>query len=227
LDEALGGGLPEGYVLLLEGGPGTMRSSLAFWILAHAATNEARRGIFLAFEESAASMFGQMTSLGVPLPATSERLIIADPAQLARLVRGGKQDWLDALRRIVEPLQKDGLSLLVIDPLASLDGVARFRERPAELLRLFDWLRDSGLTSIIVADHSEADVVARDGRVLHEADFLSDGIVQLRLAPVGEHDVERRLRILKLRGVRHLTDEFALFAGPGRLEVSPVKGRPS
>jgi len=219
LDGLLGGGFPEGSVVLFEGGPGTMKSSLALWVLAHNAANDARRGVYLSFEESAGSLFQQMSSLGMPLKDASDRLVIADPAQLTRAVRSGGQDWLDALRRIVEPLRKDGLSLFVLDSLGSLDGLVRFRERPHELLRLFEWLRELGLTSIIIAERSDTALGSRDS-VVREEDFLADGIIQVRLHPVGGDDVQRRLRIRKMRGVLHETDDLALQARSGQLEVA-------
>ena len=225
LDDLLGGGFPEGSVVLIEGGPGTMKSSLALWVLAHNAANAARRGVYLSFEQSAGSLFQQMTSLGVPLKDASDRLVIADPAQLAHAVRGGRQDWLDALRRIVEPLCKNGLSLLVLDSLESLDGLVRFRERPHELLRLFEWLRELGLTSMIIAEHSDTAVGSRDAGVVHEEDFLADGIIQVRLQPVGGDDVHRRLRIRKMRGVRHATDDLAFRVRSGQLEVATLSGQ--
>jgi len=222
LDEVLGGGLPEGYVVLLEGGPGTMKSSLALWTLAHNAAKDGRRGLYLSFEESAGSLFKQMTSLGLPLAEASDRLVIADPTQLGRTVRGGKQDWLDSLRKIVEPLQRDGLKLFALDSLGSLDTHVRFRERPHELMRFFDWLRELGLASIIVAERSEDG--SRESGVVHQEDFLADGIIQLRLRPVGEDDVQRRLRVVKMRGVLHEANEMAFWARTGQLLVAAPSG---
>lgn len=224
LDGALGGGIPAGYVVLLEGSPGTMKSSLAFWVLAHNAAHDGRRGVYLSFEESAGSLLRQMRSLGVSLGEAADRLIIAHPADLAPAIQRAKGDWLEALGRVIEPLCRNGLEMMVLDSLEALDMIVGFRDRRDQMFRLFEWLRDLRLTSLIIAERSEASLDSRDSRVVCEEDYLADGIIQLRLHPIGRIDVHRRLRIYKMRGVRHETDYLAFHAGSGELEVVRILG---
>lgn len=223
LDGALGGGIPERYIVLLEGSPGTMKSSLACWLLAHNAVHGGRHGVYVSLEENAASLSRQMKSLGLTLRDASDRMTILDSAQLTA-VRSGKEEWLDALRRVIEPLRQRGLKLFVLDSLEALDMIVGFRDRRDDLFQLFEFLRDLQLTSFIIAERSEAELESRGSGPIFEEDFLADGIIQLRLHPIGRIDVHRRLRVYKMRGVRHETDYLALQAGSGEMEVVRILG---
>src|SRR5881396_30811 len=53
LDETMEGGIPWGHLVLIEGAPGTMKSSLAFSILLHNAAKEGLHCLYLSLEERA------------------------------------------------------------------------------------------------------------------------------------------------------------------------------
>ena len=57
-----------------------------------------------------------------------------------------------------------------------------------------------------------------------EEDFLADGVLSLRLHHITEQEVQRRLRILKMRGTRHETGYLALHVGGDDLQVGRILG---
>src|SRR5439155_1162902 len=67
LDDSLEGGIPWGHLVLIEGAPGTMKSSLAFSILLHNAVREGLHCLYVSLEERASSLLKQMGSLGLKL----------------------------------------------------------------------------------------------------------------------------------------------------------------
>src|SRR5437899_7954774 len=55
LDAALGGGIPQGAIVLVAGTPGTMKSSLIYNIMYHNA-KAGRRGLYITLEQSTESL---------------------------------------------------------------------------------------------------------------------------------------------------------------------------
>ncbi|MFQ6012795.1 MAG: RAD55 family ATPase, partial [Thermoplasmata archaeon] len=50
-DQVLGGGVPEGSVVLVCGTPGTMKTSLVFSVLYHNVRERDRKALFVTFEQ--------------------------------------------------------------------------------------------------------------------------------------------------------------------------------
>src|SRR5205823_10902392 len=99
---------------LIEGAPGTMKSSLAFSILLHNATYEGLSCLYLSLEERASSLLKQMGSLGLRLKVPKGSLVVLDPRTASDLL-GEKGDWVDALRSGIQSIkEKRGLELIVI-----------------------------------------------------------------------------------------------------------------
>ncbi|OGS48467.1 MAG: hypothetical protein A3K68_07970 [Euryarchaeota archaeon RBG_16_68_13] len=220
LDEALDGGIPWGHIVLLEGTPGTLKSSLGFSILLHNAVRDGRHGIYLSFEERSESLLRQMASLGMDLQVQQGSVVLLDPRTAGGLL-SEKHDWIDGLERALEELKKQkGLDLVVLDSLEALEVLARFQDRRREMFRLFEWLRDLDVTAFVIAERPDWIV---GGHVLQgrwDEDFLADGVLQVRLHMVSDLEVQRRIRVMKMRGARHETGYLSLVVDEGRFQVT-------
>jgi len=62
-DTALGGGIPEGHIVLVYGSAGTMKSSVCFNILFNEIMS-GKRGVYISIEQNSLSLLKQMVSLG-------------------------------------------------------------------------------------------------------------------------------------------------------------------
>ena len=220
LDGPLGGGIPWGHVVLLQGAPGTMKSSLGFSILLRNATEAGRHGLYLSLEERASSLLRQMGSLGLPLAVDRGSLVVLDP-RAAKGLLSARDDWVAAFREALATIKRErGLDLLVIDSLEALEVLARFEDRRREIFRLFEWLRDLDVTSFVITERPDLVI---GGQVLQgrwDEDFLADGVVHLRQHLVTDLEVQRRLRVVKMRGTRHESGYLALVLDDGRFRVT-------
>jgi KaiC/GvpD/RAD55 family RecA-like ATPase/Flp pilus assembly protein TadD len=220
LDETLEGGIPRGHVVLIEGAPGTMKSSLGFSIAVQNAAHAGLHCLYLSLEERASSLLRQMGSLGLRLEVPKGSLVVLDP-RTAKNLFGDKMDWLTGLRDGIQTLKEQrGLDLLVLDSLEALEVLAKFKDRRREIYRLFEWLRDLDITSFVVTERPDW-VVA--GHVLQgrwDEDFLADGIVHLRMHFVTDLTAQRRLRVVKMRGTKHDTGYLAMDLDEGRFRVT-------
>ena len=220
LDETIAGGIPWGHVVLIEGSPGTMKSSLGFSILLQNAARDGRHGLYLSLEERTSSLLKQMGSLGLRLHVNQGSLVVLDP-RAAKGLLGERPDWVDALQAAIASIQAQrGLDLLVLDSLEALEVLAKFRDRRREIFRLFEWLRDLDVTSFVIAERPDWVVGGHVIQGRWDEDFLADGIVHLRQHLVSDLEVQRRLRVVKLRGSRHDTGYLALVLDDGHFRVT-------
>ena len=86
----------------------------------------------------------------------------------------------------------------------------------AEIRRLFRWLKDRGLTTVITAERGEG-TLTRYG--LEE--YVSDCVVSLDHR-VNDQISTRRMRIVKYRGSSHGTDEYPFLIDKKGFSVLPL-----
>ena len=220
LDETLEGGVPWGHVVLIEGAPGTMKSSLGFSILLQNAARAGLHCLYLSLEERGSSLLKQMGSLGLHLEVPKGSLVVLDPRTATNLL-GEKKDWLEGLRQGIQSVKEQrGLDLIVIDSLEALEVLAKFKDRRREIYRLFEWLRDLGITSFLVTERPDWVVAGHVLQGRYDEEFLADGVIHLRMHLVTDLTAQRRLRVVKMRGTKHNTGYLAMDFDEGRFRVT-------
>ncbi len=219
-DDTIGGGIPWGHVVLLEGSPGTMKSSVGFSILLQNAAREGRHCLYFSLEERTSSILKQMGSLGLPLHLNRGSLVVLDPRAAAGLLRD-HPDWAEAFQRALATIKQErGLDLLVIDSLEALEVLAKFKDRRREIFRLFEWLRDLDITCFVITERPDWVIGGHVVQGRWDEDFLADGVIHLRQHLVSDLEVQRRLRVVKMRGTRHETGYLAFVLDEGRFKVT-------
>lgn len=225
-DEILGGGVPEGHVVLVSGLPGTMKSTFSYAILHGNARERAARGLYVSLEQTRKSLEGQMASIGFDIDAVRGVLHILDVGTIQKeLGRSATKPWMDFLRRNLTTRKEiDGVDLIVLDSLEALEVLAKFADRRTELFHFFEWLRDLGATTLVLTEAApEAPFLGLDpsqGR--KDEAFLSDGIIELKMHLISDVDIQRRIRVVKMRGSNHKTGFYALVFDEGHFQVTRV-----
>ena len=226
LDEVLGGGVPRGSVVLVSGLPGTMKSSLSYAMMANNAREDSARCLYVSLEQTRPSLENQMRAMGFDVDAAGGSIHVLDIGTIQKeFGRSATKPWMDFLRRTVETKKKiDGVDLVAIDSLEALEVLAKFGDPRTELFHFFAWLRDLGATSLVLTEAPpEAMIPLLDpSPPRDDAGYLADGIVHLKLHPVTDVEMQRRIRIVKMRGANHKTGFFALLFEGGRFSVTPA-----
>lgn len=226
-DEELRGGIPQGHITLIAGPPGTMKSSLAYYVLYHQAKRNDVKGIYITLEQSRRSLEFQMARLGMDPKEVIGRLRIQDLSKIRKGVEATKgvpksdsdveRPWLEVLKKLLEDMKETtNYELLVVDSLPILEIISGIKENRIRLFHFFEWLRDLDVTTFII---NETGVEMKE---VCDEDFLADGLIHVLMEKVGEIDVYRRIRCVKMRGVDHNTGYFTLEFKEGAFQVSQV-----
>ncbi len=228
LDELLNGGIPEGSAILIAGAPGTMKTSLSYYIL-HENAAHGTRGLYVSLEQSRPSLLEHMEGLGLMPDAVQKDLSVLDLAALRKRLEGPtEQPWLDLFKLYVKGLRTSfGYRFLVIDSLDALEILAKYDNPRKQFFDLVAWIRGLGCTTFLLGEvPSSATPSGRLGRTAlakHKEEYLVDGILHIRMARQGEFGTQRQLRVVKMRGVRHDPDYHALLFDNG-FKLTSVMG---
>ncbi|HET6145943.1 MAG TPA: circadian clock protein KaiC [Polyangia bacterium] len=220
LDQVTGGGLPSGRAALVCGGPGSGKTLLGMEFLIRGAQRFGDPGLFVGFEETPKELALNVASLGFDVNRLVERKLLAiDQVQVDRseIEETGEYNLEGLFVRLDAAIKAVGARRLVIDTLETLftgfDNQAILR---AELARLFRWLKNRGITSIITAERGEG-ALTRHG--LEE--YVSDCVITLDHRTSGE-SATRWLRVVKYRGSSHGTNDYPFLIDQGGVSVLPI-----
>jgi circadian clock protein KaiC len=220
LDEITGGGLPAGRPTLLCGGPGCGKTLLSVEFLVRGALEHGEPGVFMAFEEAAAELAQNVRSLGFDLEAMVEKKqLVIDHVSVERseLEENGEYDLGGLFIRLGYAIDSIGAKRVVLDTIETLfGGLSNQAILRSELQRLFRWLKDKGVTTIITAERGQG-ALTRQG--LEE--YVSDCVILLDHR-VNDQISTRRLRIIKYRGSAHGTNEFPFLIDEDGFSVLPI-----
>jgi circadian clock protein KaiC len=221
LDEITFGGLPAGRPTLIAGAAGCGKTLFALTFLVKGATLHDEPGVLMSFEERADDLIANVSSLGYDLPKLiAENKLIIDYVRVERseIEQSGEYDLEGLFVRLGHAIDKIGAKRVVLDTLEALfSGLGDGPVLRAELRRLFQWLKDRGVSALITAERGADGQLTRHG--LEE--YVSDCVIALDNR-VDEQITTRRLRVLKYRGSAHGTNEYPFLIDAGGISVLPV-----
>ncbi|PIN99616.1 hypothetical protein COT72_05045 [archaeon CG10_big_fil_rev_8_21_14_0_10_43_11] len=193
IDQILNGGIPEGNLVLLTGGPGSGKTTFGLQFLYEGAKKYNEPGIFITLEESPTRLIEHAKDFGF---------------DLAPLIKAKK------LRIVKTPLYKFSTLLTAIDDAVTRMNAKRFFLDPAALLNLFfentlelrkgmvalaELLKKLGCTALITTD---TQVEGGNISAYGIEEYAADGVITLYHSKV-ENTFVRMIAVLKMRGTEH------------------------
>ena len=220
-DEISGGGLPAGRPTIVCGGPGCGKTMFAMEFLVRGATEFGEPGVLMTFEETGEEMSRNVESLGFNLPSlVAQKRLFLDYVRIepSEIQETGEYDLEGLFVRLQHAVESVGAKRVVLDTVEAIfSGFANAGMLRAEIRRLFRWLKDRGLTTVITAERGEGTTLTRYG--LEE--YVSDCVVSLDHR-VNDQISTRRMRIVKYRGSSHGTDEYPFLIDKKGFSVLPL-----
>lgn len=220
LDEITLGGLPSGRPTLICGGPGSGKTLMGIEFIVKGATEYNEPGVIMAFEEKAEELATNVASLGFDLDKLQKEgkikidFVHVDKSEIEET---GEYDLSGLFIRLGHAIDSIKAKRIVLDTIENLfsslnnEGILR-----AEIRRLFQWLKEKGITTIITGEKG-TQTLTRQG--LEE--YVSDCVILL------DHRIQnkistRLLRIIKYRGTVHGTNEYPFLIDKDGISVLPI-----
>ncbi|WP_151087874.1 circadian clock protein KaiC [Hymenobacter baengnokdamensis] len=220
LDEITEGGLPLGRPTLLCGSAGCGKTLLAIEFLVRGIRNYDEPGVLMTFEETADELAANVASLGFDLKQLqADKQLRLDHVHIDRseIEETGEYDLDGLFIRLGYAIDTIGAKRVVLDTIEALfSGFPNEAVLRSEIRRLFRWLKDKGVTTIITAERGEG-TLTRQG--LEE--YVSDCVILLDNRVI-DQITTRRLRIVKYRGSTHGTNEYPYLISEDGISVLPV-----
>jgi len=219
-DEISEGGLPKGRTTIVCGGAGCGKTMFGIEFLVRGALEYDEPGVLVAFEETPEDMAQNVASLGFDIQdlARKKKLFLdyvnIEPREIAE---SGDYDLEGLFIRLQSAIEAVGAKRVMFDTIEAIfSGFSNGAILRAEFRRLFRWLKDRGLTTVITAERGEG-TLTRHG--LEE--YVSDCVILL------DHRVKdqisaRRLRIVKYRGTKHGADEYPFLIDERGMSILPL-----
>jgi circadian clock protein KaiC len=220
LDEITGGGLPRDRPTLVCGGAGCGKTLLSMEFVVRGAINYGEPGVFMSFEETSEELTKNVASLGFNLAdLEKQKLIALDYVYIERrdIEETGEYDLEGLFIRLAHAIASVGAKRVVLDTVEAL--FAAFPNElilRSELRRLFRWLKDKGVTTVITGERGEGSLT-RHGI----EEYVSDAVISLDHRVV-DQIATRRLRFVKYRGSLHGTDEYPFLIDETGFSILPV-----
>ncbi|HEV7389936.1 MAG TPA: ATPase domain-containing protein [Gemmatimonadaceae bacterium] len=218
LDEILAGGLPTNHLYLVEGEPGSGKTTLALQFLLEGAS-KGERGLYVTLSESEEELNAVAASHGWSLDGITifelSRDTFEDLNEGYTLFHPAEVELKETVDEVLKAIQTHNPLRVVFDSLSEMRLLARdplrFRR---QILSLKQFFSGRQATVLLIDDKTAPEVDLQ----LHS---LAHGVVSLEHVALEYGSERRRLQVTKMRGVRFRGGYHDFRIITGGVEVYP------
>ena len=219
LDEMMGGGIPQGHILLVGGNTGSGKSTLGMHFLEEG-IKQGEAGLLVSLEESITQIIKTAKEHGWDF----------DKHLNDKTLMSVSADFIDIypdklLYEIVHAVEENGIKRVVIDSISSMESSAYARDYVRDfLLQLTAFFKSNGINCLVTYRTTEmfdANTKQLMGGTMASELQLSpivDGIVLMRYVE-RDQEVRKLLSVLKMRGSDHEKGIYEFSIGKAGLIV--------
>jgi len=221
LDEMLGGGFLPQSANLIEGAPGTGKTTIALQFIYNGIINFGEPGIVISFEEFPTQYYHDAAQFGWDLKKLEEegklKILFSNPATVL--------DDIDSPNsELAKTIEKLGIKRAIIDSVTHFESLA---QNAAELRdierRVVSGFKRESVTVVFVRENDSilGQISAASGKI----PFVVDSYIFLRYVEI-DSEIQKALTIFKMRGSDHQKDIRKYRCAQKGIEVeSKFKGR--
>jgi circadian clock protein KaiC len=214
LDKMISGGLLAGSANLLEGAPGTGKTTLAMQFIYSGITQHKEPGLIITFEEFPQQYYHDALQFGWDFKKLeaegSLKIVFSDP-----------QTALDEFSKVdgqfVTLIEEHGIKRVVVDSITHFESLAIDPFELREIERKFiNALKRETVTSILLRENDS--LLGSVTQVTSKVPFIVDSYMILRYVEI-DSVIEKAICVLKMRGSDHQKDIRCFRITPRGIEV--------
>jgi circadian clock protein KaiC len=218
LDEILRGGLTPDRMYLLEGTPGTGKTTFALRFLM-AGVERGEPGLYITLSETVEELTAVVTSHGWTLDGIEVHELVNEltisPEVEQSILHPSEIELGETIKAVRQQIERTNPSRVVFDSLSEMRLLAqdplRYRR---QVLALKHFLADRRCTVLLIDDKTSEPTDLQ----LHS---LAHGVISLSQAPQPFGSERRQLRVVKMRGMKFRGGAHDFVLDTGRIEVFP------
>jgi circadian clock protein KaiC len=217
LDEMTRGGWLRNSIVIVRGPTGSGKTMLA-GLYARAGAVRGERVVYYGFEEPRPTLVRNFEVIGMPMTplinAGNLRFICRYPESTSL------EDLLVSLRIGLEEFSP---ALIVMDSISSIEHASSEKGFRQFIIGVASLLREHGRSALITQ------TVMPGESASHTAPYLStvaDAILSMDYSPLG-YELDRTMRVIKMRGSDHDTHPYRLTIAAGGLDVEKIQPPPT
>jgi circadian clock protein KaiC len=220
LDHVLGGGLPLKHLYLVEGNPGSGKTTLGLQFLLEGA-RRGEKGLYVTLSETAEELNTVAASHGWTLDGIELFELVSDEGLGAdaeqSILHPSEIELGETVRGVMEVVERLKPHRVVFDSLSEMRLLAqnplRYRRQVLALKKFFV---EQGCTVMLLDDRTS--MASDSEQQLHS---IAHGVISLDQV-VDQYGPERRhLRVIKMRGIRYRGGEHDFVLDTGGVAVFP------
>jgi len=210
LDEMTHGGWLRNSIIIVRGPTGSGKTMLA-GLFARAGASRGERVVYYGFEETRPILLRNFREIGMPMEAFIEsgnlRVICRYPEATSL------EDLLVDLRLGLEELKP---SLIVLDSISSIEHASSEKGFRQFMIGVAAILREHGRSALI-----NQTTTAESAETAPYLSTIADAILNLDYS-LDAYELDRMMRLIKMRGSAHETHPYRLDIEPGGLRVQKL-----
>lgn len=206
LDEMIHGGLIQGNATVVEGAPGTGKTTLGLQFIVNGIEKYAEPGLIITFEEWPSQYYHDALNFGWDLKKYEEqgmlKIIFSDPQSVLSEIEEIGGD----LETIIDEM---GIKRCLVDSLTHFEYAAEDPDQLREMeFNFISALKRESITSILLRENNN---LLGDTNSLSQAPFVADAYFILRYVEI-DSAISKAMLVLKMRGSQHDKDirQFAI-----------------